>query len=80
MEATRFSETSVYNKPTRRHIPEDGILHSHCLENLKFYIMFLYGTVMFNRVIMQIMQITSIQFNNVEGLKILIQIPRKRLR
>jgi hypothetical protein len=27
MEATRFSETSIYNKPTRRNIPEDGILH-----------------------------------------------------
>jgi hypothetical protein len=26
MGATRFSETSVYNKPTRCHIPEDGIL------------------------------------------------------
>jgi hypothetical protein len=26
MEATRSSETSVYNKPTRRHIPEDSIL------------------------------------------------------
>jgi hypothetical protein len=28
MEATRSSETSVYNKPTRHHIQEDGILHS----------------------------------------------------
>jgi hypothetical protein len=27
MEATCSSETSVYNKPTRRHMPEDGILH-----------------------------------------------------
>jgi hypothetical protein len=27
MEATRFSETSVCNKPTWRHIPEDGILY-----------------------------------------------------
>jgi hypothetical protein len=26
MEATLFSETSVYDKPTRRHISEDGIL------------------------------------------------------
>jgi hypothetical protein len=25
---TRSSETSVYNKPTRRHMPEDVILHS----------------------------------------------------
>jgi hypothetical protein len=28
MEATRSSETSVYNNPTRLHIPEDGILHT----------------------------------------------------
>jgi hypothetical protein len=28
MEATRSSETSVYNKPTRRHIPEDEILQN----------------------------------------------------
>jgi hypothetical protein len=27
METTRSSETSHYNKPTLRHIPEDGILH-----------------------------------------------------
>jgi hypothetical protein len=26
-EAVRSSETSDYNKPTRLHIPEDGILH-----------------------------------------------------
>jgi hypothetical protein len=26
MEATRSSETSVYDKPTHRHIPEQGIL------------------------------------------------------
>jgi hypothetical protein len=35
MEAIRSSETSVYNKPTRRHIPGDGILYSHRRENLK---------------------------------------------
>jgi hypothetical protein len=35
MEATSLSETSVYIKPTRRHIPEDGILHSRRRENLK---------------------------------------------
>jgi hypothetical protein len=31
----RSSETSVYNKPTCRHIPEDGTLHSHRRVNLK---------------------------------------------
>jgi hypothetical protein len=35
MKVTCFSETSVYNKPTRRHVPEDGILHSHHREKLK---------------------------------------------
>jgi hypothetical protein len=33
LEATRSSEMSVYNKPTRRHIAEDGILHSHRRES-----------------------------------------------
>jgi hypothetical protein len=31
MKATRSSETSVCNKPTRRHIPEDDILHCNLL-------------------------------------------------
>jgi hypothetical protein len=35
IDETRSSETSVYNKPTRRHIPEDGIAHSHRSESLK---------------------------------------------
>jgi hypothetical protein len=38
MEAIRSSETSVNEIPTRRHIPEDGILHSHRRENLKSHI------------------------------------------
>jgi hypothetical protein len=37
MEATRSSGMSVYNEPTRRYIPENGILHSHRRENLKPY-------------------------------------------
>jgi hypothetical protein len=37
MEAIRSSETSVHIRSTRRHIPEDGILHSHCRESLKSY-------------------------------------------
>jgi hypothetical protein len=33
------TETSVHTRSTRRHIPEDGILHSHRRENLKSYIL-----------------------------------------
>jgi hypothetical protein len=37
MEAIRSSETSVHTRSTRRHIPEDGIAHSHRRENLRSY-------------------------------------------
>jgi hypothetical protein len=37
MESTRSSETSVLTRAMRRHIPEEGILHSHRRENLKSY-------------------------------------------
>jgi hypothetical protein len=33
-----YSETPVYTGSKRRHIPEDGILHSRRCENLKSYI------------------------------------------
>jgi hypothetical protein len=38
MEAIRSSETSARTRATLRHIPEDGILHSHRHGNLRSYI------------------------------------------
>jgi hypothetical protein len=38
MEAISSTETSVLRTVTWRNIPEDGILHSHRRENLKYYI------------------------------------------
>jgi hypothetical protein len=35
---TDVSEESRFTQITRRHIPEDGILHSHRRENIKSYI------------------------------------------
>jgi hypothetical protein len=37
MEVVRSSETSVLTRDAQRNIPEEGILHSHRRENLKFY-------------------------------------------
>jgi hypothetical protein len=37
MEATHFSETSVFIKTARLDIPENGSLHSHGRQNLKSY-------------------------------------------
>jgi hypothetical protein len=36
MQAKRYFETSVLTEATRRHIQEEGILHSHRHENLKY--------------------------------------------
>jgi hypothetical protein len=38
IEAMRPSETSVLTKETRRHIPEDGILHSHAVKTSNKYL------------------------------------------
>jgi hypothetical protein len=37
MEAICSSETSILTRVTGHNIPEDGILHSNCRENLKSY-------------------------------------------
>jgi hypothetical protein len=44
-EALSSSETSVLTRATRRTIPEDGILHSHCRENFKSYIALTWWTL-----------------------------------
>jgi hypothetical protein len=38
----RFGGTSVHTRSTERHIPEDGILHSHRCENLESYNIYLF--------------------------------------
>jgi hypothetical protein len=38
IEVLHSSETSALTRSTWRNIPEEGILHSHCHENLNSYI------------------------------------------
>jgi hypothetical protein len=38
MKAICSSETLLLSRPTRLHIPEDGIVDSRSRENLKFYL------------------------------------------
>jgi hypothetical protein len=38
MDVLSSSETMVLTKATQGDVPEGGILHSHCRENLKSYV------------------------------------------
>jgi hypothetical protein len=44
-DVTLPSETRVLTRPTRCHIPEDGVLRSHCRQNLKSYNIYLVFTL-----------------------------------
>jgi hypothetical protein len=50
------SETSDLTRATQHNIPEDTILHSHHLENLKSYIVFLYGEATHHLVFLRCMR------------------------
>jgi hypothetical protein len=55
------SETSVdFQQTTERYTPEDNTLHNHRCENLKSYIVFLYGEATHSNLKMEVMSLRNV--------------------